>query len=38
MLLGFEEPENGVHPRRFRLIAALLKTRATMRKVALRLI
>ncbi|MBI4331969.1 MAG: AAA family ATPase [Chloroflexi bacterium] len=28
-LLGFEEPENGVHPRRIRLIAELLKTRAT---------
>lgn len=27
-LLGFEEPENGVHPRRVRLIAELLKTRA----------
>lgn len=27
-LLGFEEPENGVHPRRIRLIAELLKTRA----------
>jgi predicted ATPase len=26
-LLGFEEPENGVHPRRIRLIAELLKTR-----------
>ncbi len=27
-LVGFEEPENGVHPRRVRLIADLLKTRA----------
>lgn len=27
-LLGFEEPENGIHPRRIRLIAELLKTRA----------
>jgi predicted ATPase len=27
-LLGFEEPENGVHPRRIRMIAELLKTRA----------
>ncbi len=27
-LVGFEEPENGVHPRRIRLIAELLKTRA----------
>ncbi|MYC93538.1 MAG: AAA family ATPase [Caldilineaceae bacterium SB0661_bin_32] len=25
-LIGFEEPENGVHPRRVRLIAELLKT------------
>ena len=28
-LIGFEEPENGVHPRRVRLIAELLKTRAS---------
>jgi predicted ATPase len=27
-LLGFEEPENGVHPRRVRMIADLLRTRA----------
>ncbi|HZH29668.1 MAG TPA: AAA family ATPase [Pyrinomonadaceae bacterium] len=27
-LLGFEEPENGIHPRRISLIAELLKTRA----------
>ena len=27
-LVGFEEPENGVHPRRIRLIAELLKSRA----------
>ncbi len=27
-LVGFEEPENGVHPRRVQLIAELLKTRA----------
>lgn len=27
-LLGFEEPENGIHPRRVRMIADLLKTRA----------
>jgi len=27
-LLGFEEPENGIHPRRIKLIAELLKTRA----------
>lgn len=28
-LLGFEEPENGIHPRRIRMIAELLKTRAS---------
>lgn len=27
-LIGFEEPENGIHPRRLRLIASLLQTRA----------
>ena len=27
-MLGFEEPENGIHPRRIRMIAELLKTRA----------
>jgi len=27
-LVGFEEPENGIHPRRIQLIAELLKTRA----------
>ena len=27
-LVGFEEPENGVHPRRIQLIAELLRTRA----------
>jgi predicted ATPase len=27
-LLGFEEPENGIHPRRIKLIAELLRTRA----------
>jgi len=27
-VLGFEEPENGVHPRRVKLIAELLRTRA----------
>lgn len=26
-LLGFEEPENGIHPRRIKMIADLLKTR-----------
>ena len=29
-LVGFEEPENGVHPRRIRLIAELLKTRSRL--------
>ena len=29
-LVGFEEPENGVHPRRVQLIAELLKTRASL--------
>ena len=29
-LIGFEEPENGVHPRRIRLIADMLKTRASL--------
>ena len=29
-LVGFEEPENGVHPRRISLIAELLKTRRTI--------
>ncbi len=29
-LIGFEEPENGVHPRRIRLIADLLKTRTSL--------
>lgn len=28
-LLGFEEPENGVHPRRIRLMAELLRARST---------
>lgn len=27
-LVGFEEPENGIHPRRVKLIAELLRTRA----------
>jgi len=27
-LLGIEEPENGIHPRRIRLVASLLETRA----------
>lgn len=27
-LIGFEEPENGIHPRRIQLIAELLKTRS----------
>ena len=29
-LVGFEEPENGIHPRRIELIAELLKTRALL--------
>ncbi len=29
-LVGFEEPENGIHPRRIELIAELLKTRAAL--------
>ena len=29
-MIGFEEPENGVHPRRLRLIAELLQTRAEL--------
>ena len=29
-LIGFEEPENGVHPRRIQLIAELLKTQETL--------
>lgn len=29
-LVGFEEPENGVHPRRIQLIAELLKTHASL--------
>ena len=29
-LVGFEEPENGVHPRRIRMIAELLKTRSDL--------
>lgn len=28
-LIGFEEPENGIHPRRIQLVADLLKTRAS---------
>jgi len=28
-LIGFEEPENGIHPQRIRLVAELLKTRAS---------
>ena len=29
-LVGFEEPENGIHPRRIELIAELLRTRADL--------
>ena len=32
ILVGFEEPENGVHPRRIQLIAELLKTQETLRQ------
>jgi len=28
-LIGFEEPENGIHPRRIKLVAELLKTRSS---------
>jgi len=31
-LIGFEEPENGIHPRRIQLVAELLKTRASLGK------
>ena len=31
-LVGFEEPETGVHPRRIQLIAELLKTQETLRQ------
>ncbi len=31
-LIGFEEPENGIHPRRIQLVAELLKTRASSGK------
>ena len=31
-LVGFEEPENGVHPLRIQLIAELLKTQETLRQ------
>ena len=31
-LVGFEEPENGVHPRRIQLVAELLKTRESLRQ------
>ena len=29
-LIGFEEPENGIHPRRIKLIAELFKTRSSI--------
>jgi predicted ATPase len=29
-LIGFEEPENGIHPRRIQLVAELLQTRAAI--------
>ena len=28
--VGFEEPENGIHPRRLQLVAELLRTRAEL--------
>ncbi|NOQ45891.1 MAG: AAA family ATPase, partial [Desulfobulbaceae bacterium] len=28
-LIGFEEPENGIHPRRIRLVVDLFKTRSS---------
>jgi predicted ATPase len=28
-LIGFEEPENGIHPRRIQLVAEILKTRVS---------
>ncbi len=31
-LVGFEEPENGVHPRRIQFIADLLKTQQTLQQ------
>ena len=31
-LVGFEEPENGIHPRRIQLIADFLKTQETLRQ------
>ena len=31
-LVGFEEPENGVHPRRIQLIAELLQTRESLKQ------
>ena len=31
-LVGFEEPENGIHPRRIQLIAEFLKTQETLRQ------
>ena len=32
-LLGFEEPENGVHPRRIELIAELLRTQESLNQI-----
>ena len=31
-LVGFEEPENGIHPRRIQLIAELLRTQETLKQ------
>lgn len=33
LLVGFEEPENGIHPRRISLIAEYLKTRARLKDI-----
>ena len=33
LLVGFEEPENGIHPRRISLIAEFLKTRAILEDI-----
>jgi len=34
-LIGFEEPENGIHPRRIQMIAELLKTRSAQSETQL---
>lgn len=35
LLVGFEEPENGIHPRRISLIAEYLETRARLKDIQL---